>query len=152
MNFLKTNEILNKFGKYVVQQSKSNLTRKDKGGGKLYNSIKYTLAEKSKNINNQQAPNSIYKFGAMKSRGLRKAINKWTITKGLDGVRDKKTGRFLPRKTMQYLITRSIYLSGIKPTMFFTKPFERAFAKLTPDITKSFLLDIEQGIILGTKK
>jgi hypothetical protein len=43
MNFLKTNEILNKFGKYVVQQSKSNLTRKDKGGGKLYNSIKYTL-------------------------------------------------------------------------------------------------------------
>ena len=184
MDFLKTNEILNKFGKYVVQQSKSNLTRNDKGGGKLYNSIQYTLdtekdifildflmenygdfvdqgvkgkdpgalPEKSKNFNKQQAPNSIYKFGAMKSRGLRKAINKWTITKGLDGVRDKKTGRFLPRKTMQYLITRSIYLSGIKPTMFFTKPFERAFAKLTPDITKSFLLDIEQGIILGTKK
>lgn len=183
MDFLKTNEILNKFGKYVVQQSKSNLTREDKGGGKLYNSIQYTLdtekdifildflmenygdfvdqgvkgkdpgalPEKSKNFNKQQAPNSIYKFGAMKSRGLRKAINKWTQSKGIKG-RDQKTGRFITTKSMQYLITRSIYLSGIKPTMFFTKPFERAFAKLTPDITKSFLLDIEQGIILGTKK
>tara|TARA_R110002153_G_scaffold30414_3_gene93282 strand:- start:713 stop:1267 length:555 start_codon:yes stop_codon:yes gene_type:complete len=184
MDFLKTNEVLNKFGKYVVQQSKSNLTRDNKGGGSLYDSIKYTLdtekdifildflmepygefvdkGVKGKDPNAlpkgsiwsgiQKAPTSPYKFGAMKSKGLRKAINKWTITKGLTGTRDKKTGRFLPRKSMQYLITRSIYLSGIKASMFFTKPFEKAFQRLTPEITNSFILDIEQGIILGTKK
>ena len=43
MDFLKVNKILNDFGKYVVQQSKSNLTKDKKGNGALYNSIKYKL-------------------------------------------------------------------------------------------------------------
>ena len=49
MQFKNVDEILNKYGKYVVQQSKSNLTKdKDdfggnKGGGALYNSISYKL-------------------------------------------------------------------------------------------------------------
>ena len=73
------------------------------------------LPSGSKHYGKQQAPNSPYKFGAMKSKGLRAAINKWTVQKSIKGVRDKK-GRFLKRKTMQYLITRSIYLAGIKPT------------------------------------
>jgi|TARA_R110002167_G_scaffold127727_2_gene309448 hypothetical protein len=187
MDFLKVNKILNDFGKYVVQQSKSNLSKTKpypQNKGALYNSIKYTLDSekdiflldflmepygtfvdkgvKGKNPNAlpkgsvwsgiQKAPTSPYKFGSMKSKGLRKAINKWTVQKGLKGIRDPKTGRFLPRKSMQYLISRSIYLSGIKASMFFTKPFEQAFKRLTPELTNAYLLDIEQAIILGTKK
>ena len=36
-------EVLDKYGKYVVQQSKSNLTKDQKGGGDLYNSISYEI-------------------------------------------------------------------------------------------------------------
>ena len=43
MNFQNINKALNDFGKYVVQQSKSNLTKDQKGGGDLYNSISYEI-------------------------------------------------------------------------------------------------------------
>ena len=106
MDFLKTNEVLNKVGKYVVQQAKSNLSKTKpypQNKGALYNSIKYTLdtekdifildflmepygefvdkGVKGKDPNAlpkgsiwsgiQKAPTSPYKFGAMKSKGLR---------------------------------------------------------------------------------
>ena len=35
MQFKNVDEILNKYGKYVVQQSKSNLTKDKKGGGSI---------------------------------------------------------------------------------------------------------------------
>jgi hypothetical protein len=47
------------------------------------------------------------------------------IRKGLEGTRDKKTGRFLSRKSLQYAVAKNIFKYGIKPTMFFTKPFEK---------------------------
>ena len=99
----------------------------------------------------QKAPRSPFKFGRNKSRGLRKAINRWTIQKGLKGVRDSK-GRFIGRKSLQYLITRSIYLSGLKATLFFTKPFNKGLQRFTDKFLDAFALDIENGIILGTKK
>ena len=43
MQFKNVDEILNKYGKYVVQQSKSNLTKDKKGGGDLYNSVSYVI-------------------------------------------------------------------------------------------------------------
>ena len=43
MTLKETNQVLNKFAKYVVQQSKSNLTKDGKGGGSLYKSISYDL-------------------------------------------------------------------------------------------------------------
>ena len=43
MKLKETNQVLNKFAKYVVQQSKSNLTKDGKGGGSLYKSIGYDL-------------------------------------------------------------------------------------------------------------
>ena len=188
MDFLKTSEVLNKFGKYVVQQSKSNLTKDKKGNGALYNSIAYTLdvekniflldflmenygdfvdqGVKGKNpsrvspnskIQGQQAPNSKFKFGSGTKRGtFKKFASKMAVFAKSKNIRFRqgKSGKFAKGnyKSMGYVIASNIYNRGLKPTMFFTKPFEQAFNKLTPDITKSFLLDIEQGIILGTKK
>ena len=74
-----------------------------------------------------------------------KAFSQWVVRKGLDGVRDKK-GRFIKRKSMQYLIARSIYEHGIKPSMFFTKPFNQAFDKLPPELQEKFGIDIENII------
>ena len=46
MRLKDTKEILNKFAKYVVQQSKSNLTKQKKNVTKnLYNSIEYKINE-----------------------------------------------------------------------------------------------------------
>ena len=46
MKFKNVDEIVTKYAKYVVQQSKSNLTKDKKGGGNLYNSVSYKI-EKS---------------------------------------------------------------------------------------------------------
>ena len=104
------------------------------------------LPEGAKYYGKQKAPNSPYKFGANKSKGLRAAINKWTVKKNLKGVRDKK-GRFLSRKSMQYLIARNIYLSGIKPTRFFSKPFIAGEKKYELQLKEAFVSDLQNKII-----
>ena len=43
MEYKEVEEALEKFGKYVIQQAKSNLTKDNKGSGSLYNSLKYDL-------------------------------------------------------------------------------------------------------------
>lgn len=184
ITFDNVKEELENFAKYVIQQSRSNLTREGKvSSGTLYKSLDYEIeveegaalvnflmegygkfvdeGVKGANPNKlpqgskwkgiQKAPTSPYKFGGMKSRGLKAAINRWTIQKGLKGVRDKKTGKFLPRKSLQYLITRSIYLSGLRATMFFSKPFNRGQKKYFDAFANAFALDVEKGIILGSK-
>jgi len=188
MDFLKVNKILNDFGKYVVQQSKSNLTKDKKGNGALYNSIKYKLdSEKdiflldflmenygdfvdqgvkgkdpskvspNAKIKGQQAPNSQFKFGSGSMRGtFNKFALKMSVFAKSKNIRFRQgsTGKFAKGnyKSMGYVIARNIYNRGLKPTMFFTKPFEQAFKRLTPELTNAYLLDIEQAIILGTKK
>ena len=37
--------VMTRYAKYVIQQSKSNLTKDKKGGGDLYNSLKYKIVE-----------------------------------------------------------------------------------------------------------
>lgn len=105
------------------------------------------LPKGAKNKGKQQAPKSPYKFGTGSSKGkgtLRGAINKWVVRKNLKNIRDKKTGRFLPRKSAIFMISRSIYLSGMKPSLFFTKPFEKNFKKLPKKIVKDFGLDVKK--------
>ena len=53
---------------------------------------------------------------------------------------------------MQFLITRSIWYSGIKPSMFFTKAFTKAFKRLPAELLEAFKIDVEKGILLGIKK
>jgi hypothetical protein len=111
----------------------------------------YNLPKGAKWHGIQKAPTSPYKFGRNKSKGLRAAINRWTIQKGIKGIRDSK-GRFIGRKSLQFLITRSIYLSGLRATLFFTKPFNKGLQRFTDKFIDAFALDVENGIILGTKK
>ena len=42
------------------------------------------------------------------------------------------------------MIARSIFNNGIKPSLFFTKPFEKAFKNIDKDLIKAYRLDIEQ--------
>tara|TARA_R110002012_G_scaffold321595_1_gene550015 strand:- start:47 stop:628 length:582 start_codon:yes stop_codon:yes gene_type:complete len=92
-----------------------------------------------------KAPMSPYKFGSGsgKKGGLRGAIDKWVVRKpGLSNVRDN-LGRFIPRKSMVFLITRSIYLTGLKPSYFFDKPLKKYLKQLEIELEEALGRDIE---------
>ena len=151
---------LNRFAKYVIQQSRTNLTKGKKNSSKtLYNSLDYDL-----NV----SPNSfsmsflMEDYGIFQDKGVsgvKKKYNtpysytnkmpppskmdKWIVRKGLKGVRGKD-GKFITRKSLQFMIARSIYNNGIKPSLFFTKPFKKAFTNLDKDIIKAYQLDVEE--------
>jgi len=99
------------------------------------------LPKESKNYGVQKAPNSPYKFGTGSGQkgGLTRSLDKWIIRKGL-APRDKD-GKFMSRKTLKFLMARSIYFSGIKPSLFFTTPFEKAFKMLPEELVEKFGLD-----------
>ena len=151
---------LNRFAKYVIQQSRTNLTKGKKNSSKaLYNSLDYDL-----NV----SPNSfsmsflMEDYGIFQDKGVsgvKKKYNtpyaytnkmpppskmdKWIVRKGLKGIRGKD-GKFISRKSLQFMIARSIYNNGIKPSFFFTKPFEKAFKNLDKDIIEAYKLDVEE--------
>lgn len=155
---------LDKFGKFVVQQSRSRLTKGNKNvTKKLYNSIGFS---------SEVFPNSfslifeMEDYGEFQDRGVdgvkekrgakgydgrslrytnkrppAKAFSNWTVKKGI-APRDS-SGKFTSRKGLQFAIARSIYEKGIKPSFFFSKPFEQAFKKLPDDIIEAYNLDID---------
>ena len=93
-----------------------------------------------------KAPMSPYRFSTGSGKkGLRGGINKWLTQKGIKGVRDDK-GRFLPRKSMIFLMSRSVYLTGMRPSFFFTKPFERYRKGLTNKLMDAYGIDIKQEL------
>jgi len=165
---LEVEKVITKFRDYVIQQSRSNLSKSSKNNSKaLYNSLKgevvtennYTivgfqmadygtfvdLGVKGKTSSNK-APNSPYKFGSGTGRkgGLTQGINQWVKQKGFQ-FRDRKSGRFLSYESTAYLITRSIFQKGIKPSLFFTKPFEAGYKKyIDVDLMKAFGKDIDK--------
>ena len=91
----------------------------------------------------QKAPYSPFRFGSGNgpSGGLRGAIDKWTISKNIPGIRDDK-GRFIPRKSLVYLMTRSIYLAGLSPTYFFTDAQSSYDSTITNKLGLAFLDDV----------
>jgi len=175
MDFQNLDDILEKYAKYVVQQSKSNLTKDNKGGGTLYNSVSYDIEIEAKNFlvnflmedygafvdkgvkgKTSTYPQTAaamsqfqYGSGTGPKGGLTAGINKWLRQKQFQW-KDKKTGRFLSYQSMSFLISRSIYNKGLKANLFFTKPFEAGLNRLPTEMLEAFSLDIENAIILGT--
>lgn len=72
-------------------------------------------------------------------------LDKWIVRKGI-GRKGKGKGKFTSRKTLQFLIARSIFFKGFKPSLFFTKPFQKHYAQLPEALAKSYNLDIERFI------
>jgi len=172
---LEVEKTIKRFRDYVIQQSRSNLSKSGKNSSKeLYNSLKgevvtengftivgFQMADygafvdqgvKGKTSSNK-APNSPFKFGSGTGRkgGLTKGINQWVKQKGFQ-FRDRKSGKFLSYDSTAYLITRSIFHKGIKPSLFFTKPFEAGYKKyIDVDLLKAFGQDIETMVDYNLK-
>jgi len=102
------------------------------------------LPNKAKWFGKQKAPGSPFKFGSGTGPkgGLRGAIDKWTITKGIPGIRGAD-GKFLPRKSLVYLMTRSIYLAGLSPTYFFTNAQNTYNNAINKKLANAYFTDVK---------
>jgi hypothetical protein len=161
-----TEEILNKFAKRVIQQSRTRLTKGKKNASKdLYNSLRYDLTTSAAAfiLNFFMEEYGIYQDRGVSGKKRKyntpfsykdkmpppKALDKWMVRRNIKGTRDAQ-GRFIKRKSLQYLLARSIYNKGIKPSNFFTKSFEQAFDKLPEDVVKAYRLDLEEFLRSST--
>ena len=88
----------------------------------------------------KRAANSPFSFNA--KMPPKNVIDKWVIKKGLKGTRDK-TGRFIERKSLVFLIQRSIFYNGLQRTQFFSRPFTEQLNKQTDSITEAFADDLQ---------
>jgi hypothetical protein len=155
-----TKEYLNAFAKYVIQQSRSNLTKQGKNvDKKLYNSLDKEIEV---GANSFRMAFLMEDYGAYQDKGVSgtqkkydtpfsykskrpplKPIQDW-VTKRRFQFRNKETGKFMSYKSTAFLITRGIFKNGIKPSLFFTKPFEKAFERLPDELVEAYGLDVEQ--------
>ncbi len=175
MQLKQTKEALNNFGKFVIQQARSRLTKGNKNvNKKLYNSLEYLPFKTGDAIG---VKFFMEKYGIFQDQGVRGANSYYADEttsgspykfkskggkRGLKGMpppsafadfikrkgikgRDKK-GRFITNKSLQFLIARSVFQKGIKASMFFTKPFNQAFDKLPEELQENFVKDIENII------
>jgi len=164
MQLKETKRALQIFARNVVKFSRSNLTHQKKNVSKeLYNSIGYDLKVHK---NSFSLSFEMEDYGAFQDKGVSgkekkyntefgfkskmpplEPILKWVNARILR-LRDKETGRFKKggQKSLAFLIQRSIYKKGIKPTLFFTKPFEASFKRLPDNLIEKFALDLENII------
>jgi hypothetical protein len=156
---------LQRFQQHVVSQSKRNLTTKNKNVSKvLYNSIKGDVKEspnsiqilftmldygyfQDRGVKGVKSGRSLsgFKFGTGtgKQGGLSDGIYKWVKARKIQ-FKDRKTGRFMSSQQTANLITRSIWNKGIKPTEFFSKPFESAYKNLPNELVETYGLEAER--------
>jgi len=167
MELKQVNIVLTRFRDYVIQQSRSNLSKSNKNVSKeLYNSLKgevvtqdnysivgFKMADygmfQDKGVrgasSSAKAPNSPFRFGTGtgKKGGLTKSILEWVQAKRFQ-FRNKESGKFMSYQQTGYLISRSIFHKGIKPSLFFTKPFEAGYKKyIDTDLMKAFSQDVD---------
>ena len=161
---------LNKFAKYVIQQSRSNLTKGKKNSSKeLYNSLGYDISEAS---GKTSLGFEMADYGKFQDRGVKgtdsnyienkntpysytnkmpppKAFDKWVVRKG---IAPRQGGKFTSREGIKFAIARSIYKKGIKASMFFTKPFEAAFKRLPDELVEAYSIGLEKQIQVNINK
>jgi len=159
-NFKNTQEALNKFAKYVIQQARTNLTKQKKNvSSDLYSSLGYDLnvSPNSFGLEFYMLPygqfidkgvsgtkkryNTIYEYTSKKPP--MGPLMEWAKARNIR-LRDEK-GKFKKGnyRTIAFILQKSIYEKGIKPSLFFTKPFEKAFDNLPPELLERFALDID---------
>ena len=151
-------DLLNDFRSNVIREAKRNLTSQNTSG-RLSKSLKSYVKESKNSI---QISFEMDEYGFYQDRGVQgkksgksldgykytnkmpppKAFDKWNVKKGI-APRDKK-GKFIKRKSLNFLIARSIFEKGIKPTLFFTKPFEKFYKRLPQELVEKYGLDMEK--------
>ena len=171
---------LDSFGKQVVRDAKGILSSA-KGNTALGSSIRFevtpdstgfstkfymedygtyldkgvsgTQQQRSFKSYNKQTQSSPYSYKAAKghSQPPTGIIDKWVVKKGLEGTRDKE-GKFIKRKSLVFVVARSIGRKGIKSLSFFQEPLGVGYRALKEELLKEVKLDIESYLVTFTKK
>ena len=165
---------LNSFGKQVVNRSKGNLQKAKGGGTKLEDSISFKVVSTDDGFTVQFYMNSYgtfvdkgvsgtkvkrkyknykgkvvsspysYKKRKEHSQPPSKALDKWIVKRGI-APRDEK-GKFMSRKSISFLIARSIGRKGIQGISFFQKPLMLGMRQFGSELLGSVKQDIIEGL------
>jgi hypothetical protein len=172
-------KLLEKYKNYVIQQARANLSKGRNNVSKtLYNSLKGEVVTEDdyaivafrmelygqfldegvkgafpnlvKN-GKQKAPNSRFKF--TNKRPPSGPIAEWAKKRNIR-LRDEdgkfKKGSY---KSIGFVIARSIYAQGIKPTMFFTKPYQEGYKKfILGQMPSKVAIDVDRIVDFNLKE
>ena len=168
MATLKTNNVekyLRSFAKAVIKRGKKILNAKGKSG-KLSDSLKYRLeatdkgynlifkgadyaAFVDKGVSGTKTTRTYHNVFGKRERSPFKYTNKqppasvldkWIVRKGI--APRTKTGQFMERKSLQFLIARSIKSKGLASTSFFSKAVSENLVDFDINLLKNFKTDI----------
>ncbi len=157
MDLLNTEKALSEYIDIVIASARKNLATQDKNAsGSLSKSLKNTGVKFTNNgIEGGVEMNRYGEFIDKGVSGIKKRyatpysykskmpppskLDKWVVRRGI-APRDK-SGKFLPRKSVLFLIARGIYRNGIKPSLFLTKPFEKMRKDLPVKLVTAFRED-----------
>jgi hypothetical protein len=172
-------KLLEKYKNYVIQQARANLSKGRNNVSKtLYNSLKGEVVTEDdyaivafrmelygqfldegvkgafpnlvKN-GKQKAPNSRFKF--TNKRPPSGPIAEWAKKRNIR-LRDEN-GKFKKGsyKSIGFVIARSIYAQGIKPTMFFTKPYQEGYKKfILGQMPSKVAIDVDRIVDFNLKE
>jgi hypothetical protein len=141
-----TQRALDKFGKYLVKESRKNLTRKKKNvTNSLYESLDYDI---------KAMPNSfefdflMNEYGEWVDKGRKAGKNppfsplrKWVEDRRIQFRSNK--GKFQTYDQTAWAIVKSIGKKGIPASNFYSRPFNLGYAKLPNEIVEAYALDVE---------
>tara|TARA_R110002073_G_scaffold116632_3_gene255081 strand:+ start:228 stop:746 length:519 start_codon:yes stop_codon:yes gene_type:complete len=96
-----------------------------------------------------KAPKSPYSYTTKQPPS--NVIDKWVVRKGLSGARNDK-GQFIKRKSLVFLIARSIKLYGVKPSNFFSDALNEGMRTLPKNVAKAYVKDAAAFIQTVTKE
>jgi hypothetical protein len=157
MDLLNTEKALEEYIDIVIASARKNLATQGKNAsGSLSKSLKNTGVKFTNNgIEGGIEMNRYGEFIDKGVSGIKKKystpysykskmpppskLDKWVVRRGI-APRDKE-GKFLPRKSVLFLIARGIYRNGLKPSLFLTKPFEKMRKDLPVKLVTAFRED-----------
>jgi len=156
---------LDTFGKRVQQQSRSNLTRLKKNvSGNLYKGTKYDLTVSANSFSLSFPMTPYWNFQDAGVSGTERKFNtpfsyktkkppahifeSWAKRKGIKP--RGANGQFTTYKSFGFAVANSVFKKGLKPTKFFTTPFENEFKKLPNEIVKAYALELDDLLRFST--
>lgn len=154
--------LLDEFAKYVIEQARTNLTKGKKNASKnLYDSLEFDFNVTENSIGIDFNAEDYWEFVDKGVSGTEKKYNtpfKYTNKKPpVDAMirfartkrikpRNRETGRFITNKQFGFALSNYIFKQGIKPSHFFSKPFEKRLPELVNSIGDAYGDDLDQFI------
>jgi hypothetical protein len=159
--------ILEQFRDYVIQQARSNLTKLKKNNSKkLYDSISGQIKVMPNSLRlyfDMEQYGFFQDQGVMGAGGVRATTSKFKRTNN-KGKMWKQKGKGSPfsfkvgnkpsvkhfeqwansKGLSPFAVRESVFRQGITRSLFFTKPFEKAFSKLPDEMIEAYGLEAEE--------